>query len=190
MTETTTGFTLWLTGLPCAGKTSLSMAIAAQLRSIFNVVEVLDGDVIRKDFSKDLGFSKEDRAHNVERAASRAAALMKESAVVIVSLVSPYRQDRALARRRIGRFIEIYVRCPLEICEKRDVKGLYRRARSGEIAHFTGVSDPYEEPLQAEIVLDTDRRDIAACVDQVLDHLETSGLIPRRPSTSQPFVRP
>ncbi len=176
------GFTLWFTGLPCSGKTTLSDLIEKELRAIGHPTEHLDGDVIRKELSKDLSFSKEDRATNIERAVFVASLLTRNGVAVVVSYVSPYRQMRDNARKKIGAFIEVYVHCPIEVCEKRDIKGMYTRARKGEIKDFTGVQDPYEEPLSPEIRVDTDTMDVASCTSIILSHLEASGhLMPRNP---------
>lgn len=171
------GFTVWFTGLPCSGKTSLAEALEAELKSRGEAVERLDGDVVRQGLSKDLGFSKEDRRKNLERVTYVAQLLSRNGVAAIVAFVSPYRSMRDAARGAIERFAEVYVRCPLEVCEKRDVKGMYKKARSGEIADFTGVSDPYEPPSSAEITVDTDREDVAACVSRVVAHLESLGWI-------------
>lgn len=176
------GFTLWFTGLPCSGKTTLSDAVEKQLRASGHRVEHLDGDVVRKNLSKDLGFSKEDRAANIDRVAFVASLLTRNGVATLVSFVSPYRQMRDAARGVIRPFIEVYVRCPLEVCEKRDVKGMYRLAREGKIPAFTGVSDPYEEPLNPEMVLDTDKMPLDECVQRVWSCVESRGLlIPRNP---------
>lgn len=171
------GLTLWFTGLPCAGKTTLSTAVAEFLRKIGYPVEHLDGDTIRKKFGGDLGFSKHDREVHVARAAFAASRLSQNGTIALVSVISPYREMRENARRVIGSFVEIYVRCPLEICERRDLKGMYRLAREGRIPHFTGVSDPYEEPLSPEITVDTHLADIRSCTQKILDYLETRKLL-------------
>src|SRR3989338_2967205 len=183
------GFTLWFTGLPCSGKTTLSDRVEKELRAIGHSTEHLDGDVIRKELSKGLGFSKEDRDTNIERAAFVAALLTQNGVAVVVSYVSPYRRMRDNARKKIGAFIEVYVHCPIEVCEKRDVKGMYARARKGEIKDFTGVQDPYEEPTAPEIRVDTDTMDVPACVAVILGHLETRGyLMPRNPFPGNPLL--
>ncbi|MGH7197256.1 MAG: adenylyl-sulfate kinase [Candidatus Omnitrophota bacterium] len=167
------GFTLWLTGLPCSGKTTISEAVAARLRSSGYAVELLDGDAFRQKESGGLGYSKQDRETNIARAAEAATMLAGRDIVTLASFISPYRSMREAARRRIPNFIEVYVRCPLEVCEKRDVKGMYKLARSGRITTFTGVSDPYEEPLSPEITVDTDQMSLDECVAKILDHLST-----------------
>ncbi len=171
------GATLWFTGLPCAGKTTLARAVGKALLLRGHAVELLDGDAVRKNLSSTLGFSKKDRMANVARVAFMAEVLTRQGVMTLVSLVSPYRSMRADARRGIGSFIEIYVCCPLRVCEKRDVKGMYRLARQGKISRFTGVSDPYEEPLKPEIILDTDRMRVGECVETVLNHLKKQNLL-------------
>ena len=174
------GFVLWFTGLPCSGKTTLSAAVAQKLLSEGYKVERLDGDTFRKKFSANLGFSKADREKNIERAATMASSLAKNGVIGVVSFISPYRQMRENARRQIKNFIEIYVRCPIEVCEKRDVKGMYVLARQGKVSEFTGVSHPYEEPLQPEITVDTDQMDLATCVIKILDYLDANKLVTRK----------
>jgi adenylylsulfate kinase len=153
-----TGFTLWFTGLSGSGKTTIADLVASELAQRGRMVEKLDGDVVRTHLSHGLGFSKEDRDANVERIGWVAARLTRHGAAVIVSAISPYEEARRKARALIeefGPFVEIHVATPVEECEQRDVKGLYARARAGEIPAFTGVSDPYEEPASPELRLDT-----------------------------------
>ena len=166
-----TAFTLWFTGLPCSGKTTLASAVKLELIRMDYEVEHLDGDILRAGISKNLGYSEKDRNLNVQRTASIASNFNQIGKVSLVSLISPYRSSRQKARETIQRFIEVYVRCPLEVCEKRDTKNMYRLARLGEIKNFTGISDPYEEPLNPEIVVDTDVMDVKSCVNKILNHL-------------------
>lgn len=175
------GFALWFTGLPCSGKSTLSEKIETELRKLVPFVEHLDGDVIRRGLSRDLGFSKEDRDANIERVAFVGSLLVKNGAATLVSFVSPYRKMRAYARQLITPFIEIYVRCPVEVCRKRDVKGMYKLADEGKLPFFTGVSDPYEEPLSPEIIVDTDKDPIEACVGRILDYLNDKHFIVLNP---------
>lgn len=170
------GFVLWFTGLPCSGKSTLSDLLEIRLRGEGHKVEKLDGDAVRKNLSSDLGFSKKDREENIRRVAAAAALLCENGAVVLVSLVSPYRHMRQNARAQIENFIEVHVRCPLPICEKRDTKGMYALARLGKILAFTGVSDPYEEPLDPEITLDTDKKTADFCVREIMAYLGQAGL--------------
>jgi len=147
------GFCVWFTGLPCAGKSTLAAQLARDLEAQGMEVALFDGDVVRKDVSADLGFSREHRHENALRVAAAARAVVERGAVAVCALVSPYRESRAQARELVGaaRFMEVYVDTPLEVCEARDVKGMYRMARAGELEHFTGVSDPYEAPIDADV---------------------------------------
>jgi 3',5'-nucleoside bisphosphate phosphatase len=151
------GLCVWLTGLSGSGKSTIGRLAAGQLRDLGHRVEVLDGDDVRQNLSADLGFSREDRDENVNRLAWVSDLLSRNGVIVFVAAVSPFRKPRETARSRMGpRFLEVYVRATVEECERRDVKGLYQRARSGEIEAFTGVSDPYEEPSEPELLLDTE----------------------------------
>ncbi|MBI4299726.1 MAG: adenylyl-sulfate kinase [Chloroflexi bacterium] len=174
----TRGFTIWLTGLSGAGKTTIAERLDAELRRRGRRVELLDGDVVRTHLSKGLGFSKEDRDTNIRRIGFVAKLLTRNGAAVIASAISPYREIRDENRRDIGDFVEVYVECPLEELVKRDVKGLYAKAIRGEIAQFTGVSDPYEEPLNAEVVVRTDRETVEESTAKILAKLEDLGYIP------------
>lgn len=164
-------FVVWLTGLPSAGKSTLASLLAERLRAGHHAVSVLDGDEVRRRFSEGLGFSREDRIENVRRIADAARELAERGEIVIAAAIAPYRAARAEARSRIGSFVEVYVKCPVEVCIARDVKGLYRRALRGEIAQFTGVSDPYEEPVDPELVLETDREAPEASAARILEKL-------------------
>jgi adenylylsulfate kinase len=157
------GLTVWFTGLSAAGKTTLASALAKKLRKADVATVVLDADVLRQGFCAGLGFSREDRAENVRRIAELAHRLSKAGAVVLVAAIAPYRDTRAAARARAGNFLEVYVNAPLETCIARDPKGLYARAIAGEIPHFTGISDPYEEPLTPDIECRTDIESVADC---------------------------
>jgi adenylylsulfate kinase len=149
------GFTIWLTGLPCSGKSTIARGLARRLLRRGRRVEVLDGDLIRQSLSYGLGFNREDRDRNVLRVAFVANLLARNDVVVIVAVVSPYREARAEARQLLQRFFEVHVDCPVQECERRDVKGMYKRARAGEVRGFTGVDDPYEAPLEPELVVST-----------------------------------
>ena len=173
------GFTLWFTGLSGAGKTTLSNAVEKELRRLEMNVEHLDGDIVRKYLSRDLGFTKEDRGKNIERVTFVASLLTKYDVATLVSFISPYREKREEARAMIGSFVEVYVKCPLEVCEERDVKGLYKKARKGEIDYFTGITDPYEEPENADVTVNTSELNETQCAEAVLDHLEKTGYIDR-----------
>lgn len=182
------GFTLWFTGLSGAGKSTIARLVAAQLESRGRNVEILDGDEVRQHLSKGLGFSKEDRDTNVRRIAYVASLLTRHGAAVITAAISPYRKAREWARERIVDFIEVYVRCPLEVCAERDVKGLYRKAFAGEIPHFTGVSDPYEPPIDPELIVETHRETPSESAAKVIHCLERLGYLPSSTHTTSDLV--
>ena len=171
------GFTIWFTGLPCCGKTTIANKVAAILKKRNYLVEQLDGDLIRQNFSSDLTFSKKDRDENIKRATFLAKMLSRNNVVVLASFVSPYRKQRRRARKEIKNFVEVYVRCPVKICMKRDVKGMYQQALEGKITHFTGVDDPYEAPEHPELIVDTDIESVEESVGKVLRKIEELGYI-------------
>ncbi len=171
------GFTAWFTGLPCSGKTTIADSVAEVLRGRDLKVERLDGDIVRKGLTSDLGFSKEDRDENIKRVTYVAKLLTRNGVAVLATFVSPYRERRAKTREEIGDFVEIYTRCPVEICIERDEKGMYKKAIAGEIKNFTGIDDPYEEPEDPELILDTDKMGVEECVQKVLDKLEELGYV-------------
>lgn len=175
--STKAGFTLWFTGLSGSGKSTITQLVAEKLRERGRAVEVLDGDEVRQNLSKGLGFSKEDRDTNVQRIAYVAGLLTRHGVAVLTAAISPYRESRARARQTIGNFIEVYVSCPLEVCAERDVKGLYRKAFAGEIARFTGVSDPYEPPEDPELVVETHRETPSQSAAKVIHCLEKLGYL-------------
>ncbi len=166
------GAVLWLTGLSGAGKSSISRGLARELAALGVRAQVLDGDNVRRRLCRDLGFSPEDRAENIRRVAEVARLMAEAGLVVIAAFISPYRADRQRAREIATEggllFVEIHIAAPLAVCETRDVKGLYEKARAGEIADFTGISAPYEAPENAEITLPTDRQTVAESVAEVL----------------------
>src|SRR6516164_8554799 len=171
------GFTLWFTGLSGAGKSTLANLAAEELLSRGNRVEVLDGDEVRKNLSKGLGFSKDDRDTNIRRIGYVTKLLSRNGVIAIAAAISPYRAIRDEVRRaHCGRFVEVFVDCPLEELVKRDAKGLYAKALAGQIQHFTGVSDPYEPPLAPEIVVRTDRETIEQSTAVILDWLDVRHL--------------
>jgi adenylylsulfate kinase len=177
------GFTLWFTGLSGAGKTTITKLVVEELEARGSAIEVLDGDVVRENLSKGLGFSKEDRDTNIRRIAFVADLLSRNGVPVITAAISPYRELRDEARRQMnGRFIEAYVKASVEECERRDVKGMYAKARAGEIKEFTGVSDPYEAPENPELVLETEDQTPEESARQIIAFLEERGLIPPRRS--------
>ena len=171
------GVTVWFTGLSGAGKTTITCEIEKELRSRGCKLEILDGDIVRENLTKGLGFSKEDRDINVRRIGFVAHLLTRNGVVVLVSAISPYRAIREEIRETVGDFVEVFVNAPLNVCEDRDVKGLYKRARSGEIKQFTGVSDPYEPPSNPEIECRTDLEELDESVAKVLNKLEELGYI-------------
>lgn len=172
-----TGFTLWFTGLSGAGKSTLAEATAACLRDAGHKVEILDGDIVRTHLSKGLGFSREDRDTNIKRIAYVCSLLTRNGVISISAAISPYREARAWARNEIGNFVEIYVKCPIEICRARDVKGLYRLVDEGKIKGFTGIDDPYEEPEHPELVVDTANQTVEESLAQILQVLVDLGYL-------------
>lgn len=172
------GVTVWFTGLSGAGKSTLADALEKKLKAQGLKVERLDGDVVRQSLTKDLGFSKEDRDKNIERVTFVAKLLTRNGVLSLVSFISPYRSMRDYARKEVRNFVEVYVKCPLEVCANRDVKGLYAKAMKGEIPNFTGVSDPYEEPLNPEITVETHTKPLEECVDYIITRLRELGYVP------------
>jgi adenylylsulfate kinase len=171
------GVTIWFTGLSGAGKTTISRALGKELKSSGYKVELLDGDVVRQNLTKGLGFSKEDRDENIRRVGFVAELLTRNQVIVLVSAISPYQEIRQEVRERIGNFVEVYVNAPLEVCEQRDVKGLYKKARAGEIKNFTGIDDPYEPPLNSEVECRTDLESLEESVSKVLAKLQELGYL-------------
>jgi adenylylsulfate kinase len=171
------GVTLWFTGLSGAGKTTISKQVEIKLRAQGYKVEVLDGDIVRTNLTKGLGFSKEDRDENIRRIGFVSHLLTRNGVIVIVSAISPYRDIRDEVRAKIGNFVEVFVNAPLEVCETRDVKGLYQKARAGEIKMFTGIDDPYEPPLNPEVECRTDKEELDESVAKVLTKLKDLGYI-------------
>ncbi|XTZ09679.1 MAG: adenylyl-sulfate kinase [cyanobacterium endosymbiont of Rhopalodia yunnanensis] len=166
------GVTIWLTGLSGAGKSTITHVLGKQLSDRGYSVEILDGDIVRTNLTKGLGFSKEDRDTNIRRIGFVASLLTRHGVIVLVSAISPYRDIRDEVRARIGNFVEIFVNAPLDVCEDRDVKGLYKRARSGEIKSFTGIDDPYECPLNPEIECRTDLETLEESVNKIWKKLK------------------
>ncbi len=173
------GVVIWFTGLSGSGKSTLAYAVEEKLHKMGYLTYVLDGDNIRHGLNSDLGFSPEDREENIRRVGEVAKLFADAGVIVMTAFISPYRKDRRRARRLMdeGRFIEVYCKCGLEVCEKRDPKGLYKKAKAGEIDQFTGVSAPYEEPERPEIVVETDKQSIEECVEKIIQYLKTNNLL-------------
>ncbi|NUP88507.1 MAG: adenylyl-sulfate kinase [Candidatus Sumerlaeia bacterium] len=172
------GVTIWFTGLSGAGKSTIAHVLANRFHEAGLRFEILDGDVVRTNLSKGLGFSKEDRDTNIRRIGFVAHLLTRNGVIVICAAISPYRAIRDEVREMIGDFVEVYAAAPLETCEERDVKGLYKKARAGELKEFTGISDPYEEPLHAEVVCHTDKETPQQSAQKILNRLVELGYLP------------
>jgi len=172
------GAILWFTGLSGAGKSTLAHAVEEKLHQLGCRTFVLDGDNVRHGLCGDLGFSAQDREENIRRVGEMAKLFIEAGIIVLTAFISPFRSDRAKVRGLVphGDFLEVYCQCPLEVCEQRDVKGLYRRARSGQIKDFTGISSPYEQPENPELIIDTSSEALEKCVDSVLTHLQQRGI--------------
>lgn len=173
------GAVLWFTGLPSSGKSTIANEVAFQLHLMGKFSYVLDGDNIRHGLNKDLGFSPEDREENIRRISEVATLFADSGALAITAFVSPYRKDRDFCRKlqKDGHYVEVLVKASLEACEERDPKGMYKKAKRGEIKEFTGISAPYEEPLNPEIILDTDNMSIEAEVEVVINYLKEKGIV-------------
>ena len=172
-----TSFTLWFTGLPCSGKSTIANLVAEELRQRGLKAERLDADIIRKHLWKELGYSNEDRDENIRRATFLAKLLTNNGIIVLTSFISPYRELRDYARREIGDFVEIYVKCPVDVCIQRDTRGMYRKALAGEIQNFTGISDPYEEPLNPEVLIESHKESLGVSVTNVMVKIKEFGYI-------------
>jgi len=179
-----TGFTVWLTGMSGSGKSTTSRLLAERLRHLGCKVEEVDGDFVRTNICKGLGFSKEDREENVRRIGFLCELLSRNGIVAIAAAISPYRAGRDEIRTRVPNFVEVYMKCPLDVLVDRDVKGLYKHALAGEIPQFTGVSDPYEAPLAPEVVIDSSCESPEQGVERILEFLTERSLIPTRFSES------
>jgi adenylyl-sulfate kinase len=177
------GFTLWFTGLSGSGKTTLAKALEPALRERGLKVERLDGDIVRQSLTRDLGFSKEDRDKNIERVTFVAKLLTRNGVAVLCSFISPYIARRNQSREEIGAFVECYVECPLDVLVERDVKGLYKKALAGEIANFTGVSDPYEPPPNPEITVNSSTQSEEESIAVIVARLEELGYLPPKADT-------
>jgi adenylyl-sulfate kinase len=171
------GFTVWFTGLSGAGKSTLAEHLIARLREYGAKVELLDGDIVRTNLCQGLGFSREDRDTNIRRIGFVAELLSRNGVITVVAAISPYRTVRDEVRRRIGRFIEVHVDCPIDVLTIRDTKGLYKRALAGEIGNFTGISDPYEPPLDPSVIVHSDRETIDESIERIWRKLHAERLI-------------
>ncbi len=171
------GFTLWLTGLSGTGKTTLARLLQKQLRGLGAKVEVLDGDAFRTHLCKGLGFSKEDREENIRRIGLVCELLSRNGVIAIVAAISPYRACREQVRTQLGNFVEVYMNCPIQVLIERDAKGLYKKALSGEIQHFTGISDPYEPPHSPDLTIDSSSESAEHSALRILNHLRGLGFI-------------
>jgi len=171
------GVTVWFTGLSGAGKTTIAHKLEQVLRERGRNVEILDGDVVRTHLSKGLGFSKEDRDINIRRIGFVCHLLSRNGVIAIAAAISPYRDIRNEVREMAGDFVEVYAKCPIEVLTERDVKGLYKKALAGEIKNFTGVSDPYEEPLDPEVVIETDKESEDESLAKLVAKLEELGYL-------------
>lgn len=171
------GFTLWLTGMSGAGKSTVSDMLMDRFRAAGAKVELLDGDVVRTNLSQGLGFSREDRDTNIRRIGFVAELLSRNGVIVVVAAISPYRATREEVKAKIASFVEVFVDCPLEVLASRDVKGLYKKALAGEVGNFTGISDPYEPPQNPDVVVRSDRETVEVSVDRVWQELIHRGLL-------------
>lgn len=177
MSKEHNGFVLWFTGLSGSGKSELATRVAKKLQEMDKRVEILDGDVVRQSLTKDLGFSEADRKTNLERVTFVAKLLSRNGVATLVSFISPYISSRDAARRETTNFIEVFVKCPVEVCMERDVKGLYNKAIAGEIKDFTGISHPYEEPPNPEITVETDKETPEESVGKILAYIQKIGIL-------------
>src|SRR6266567_804392 len=173
----TSGCTIWLTGLSGAGKSTIAQLLEKRLKEYGMKVEVLDGDVVRTHLSKGLGFSREDRDTNIKRIAFVCGLLTRNGVATISAAIAPYREAREWARHEIGNFVEVYVKCPIEVCAERDVKGLYKLVAEGKLKGFTGIDDPYEEPTNPELVVETNTETAEESADRIIAKLVELGYL-------------
>ncbi len=179
MTQEHNGFVLWFTGLSGSGKSELATRVAEKLRTLGKKVEILDGDIVRQSLTKDLGFTEADRKTNLERVTFVAKLLSRNGVATLVSFISPYIASREAARKETTNFMEVFVKCPVEVCMERDTKGLYKKAIAGEIENFTGISHPYEEPPNPEIIVETDKEKPEESVTKIITYINGTGLLGR-----------
>jgi adenylylsulfate kinase len=171
MSSANSACVIWFTGLPGSGKTTIAQKISNEIHKIGKKAELLDGDEIRKVISSELGFTRSDRETHARRVVYLGKLLSRNGVIAIVALVSPYRSTRFYARRSLDNFVEVWTKCSLETCMKRDPKGLYKNAREGKVTNFTGIQDPYEEPTEPEMILDTEANDAEECTSKLLEYL-------------------
>jgi adenylylsulfate kinase len=175
----TDGFVVWIEGLPGSGKTTLSRSVAARLEATGMGAEILDGEQVRETFFPELGFSRKDRELHARRVSQLARMIARHHVAVIVAMITPYETSRQAARAAFGtHFTEVWLRCPLEVCEMRDPRGLYRKGHAGSLARMTGLDDPFEEPLNPDLILDTSRTAVEDCSNRVLAHLVSNHSLP------------
>ncbi len=177
-------FTVWFTGLPCSGKTTLSRRLYNYLKQGNYPVHLMDGDAVRAQLPRPLGFSREDRDAHGRRLGGLAQTMNDKGTICIVAAITPYAETREHNRSTLAHYVEVFCCCPVEVAESRDSRGLYAKARSGKICHFTGVSDPYEEPRAPEVVVFTEQEDIDASLAKILDYLQKNGLLQVRPESA------
>ena len=176
------GFVVWMEGLSGSGKTTLSREVAAKLKSLGWRTEILDGDEVRRMFSPELGFSRRDREFHARRVSYVARMLARNGVGVLVAMITPYETSRQAARSEVGaRFTEVWLKCPIEVCRQRDPKGIYRRTQEGDVKRMTGVDDPFEEPLNPDLVVDTSTTSIAESTSRILAHLQAIGYTAAKP---------
>lgn len=179
------GFTIWFAGLPCSGKSTISIILAEIIRKERGKIEIMDGDVVRTNLSKGLGFSREDRETNLNRIAYVCNLLTRNGVPVVAAAISPFENCREWARDLIGEnYIEVFARCPLEKCIERDVKGMYKKALAGEIKGFTGIDDPFDEPSDPEIICDTDKETPEESAAKIVTYLREHGYLPAEQSSN------
>jgi adenylylsulfate kinase len=173
------GFVVWIEGLPCSGKSTLAQSVSERLRAMGRKVQVLDGDEVRRMFSPELGFSRKDREVHARRVSYVARMLADQGTAVLVAMITPYETSRQAARAEVPeRFIEVWLQCPVEVCQKRDTKGLYARAARGDLQRMTGMDDPFEEPLNPDLTVDTNHLNVVQSTDRILGLLSEQKLVP------------
>lgn len=172
------GFVVWIEGIPCSGKSTIAQELSRRLRAAGGKVQILDGDEVRRMFSPELGFTRKDREMHARRVSYVAQMLASHGVIVLVAMITPYETSRQAARAEVQEsFVEVWLRCPVEVCRERDAKGLYARALQGSLSKLTGIDDPFEEPLNPDLVVDTDRLGVAQSVDRIVNYLAQHRLV-------------